>query len=199
MPKEVRIVPKKKAGPGWWTEGEKMEAVAAFLMLGNLRMVAATTRIPEDTLRKWKGSPWWIEAEAELRRGSKINLSARLKTALDKALPALEDRIENGEYFYNPALRKMDRRPMAARDLIKATATILDRQLIVEKQSQEEKQTDEGVLDRLTMLAAELVKFSKAKTIEGSPSLVDPIDVVPSEVKEIIDVPSAQNVPPQSA
>jgi hypothetical protein len=188
LPVERRVVPKKKPGPGWWTQQQKYEAVAAYLALGNVRLVVATTGVPEDTLRKWKAASWWKDAEDELRRSSKIELSGKLKKALDKALPALEDRIENGDFYYNIRTRQLERKPLPATTLVKATAVLLDRQMIVDKASQETKQTDEGLADRLANLAREMARFAKAKTIDGElvPTQGEIIDVVPAEDQVVL-------------
>lgn len=183
MPVERRVVPKKKPGPGWWTEKQKFEVVAAYLGLGNVRLVAATTGVPEVTVRKWKASPWWKEAEDELRKSSKIQLSGKLKKVLDQALPELEDRIVNGDFYYNVRTRQMERKPLPAHTLVKATATLLDRHLIVEKGAEDNKQTDEGLAERLKQLAQEMTRFARAKTIEGEalPTQSQPGEIIDAE------------------
>ena len=42
------------------------------------------TGVPDITCRKWKASPWWKEAEDEIRRGTKVQLSGKLTKAIEK-------------------------------------------------------------------------------------------------------------------
>jgi hypothetical protein len=164
----ARRIDKKKAGtPGWWSDKERLQAVSAYVVLGKVTLVAATTGIPEDTLRKWKMASWWKEAEDEIRRSNKIELSGKLSRIVDATLVQLEDRVANGDYFYNPKTGKFDRKPINASQASKITNDLVDKTLLLEKTATQERITEEGLDLRLKKLRDEMVRFAKAKTIEG--------------------------------
>ena len=181
-----RLDKRKAGGKEWWSEKERRQAVASYLLLGKITLVVAATGIPEVTLRKWKAAPWWKEAEEEFRRGSKIELSGKLSTIVNKTLVALEDRVSNGDFVYNPKTGEYDRKPITAAVANKITNDLIEKATKLEDQALSEKLTDEGLDKRLLKLKNEMEKFAKAKTIEGTahvqePSAMDQVVVFATE------------------
>lgn len=159
--KTVRTYKDPKAKRGWYHDNQRMEAVKAYCLLGKMTLVAATTRIPEDTLRHWKMQDWWKEAEEEFRRSSKIELSGKLTNIVNKTLLALEDRIDNGDFFFNPVEKKWERKPVNANVLQRVTSDLIDKQEILDKSATVEKANDETINNRLKFLAEQLIKFAR--------------------------------------
>lgn len=187
MPVVTKRVDKRKKGDGWWSDKQRLQAVSAYVVLGKVTLVAASTGIPEDTLRKWKQASWWKEAEDEIRRSSKIELSGKLSRIVDATLLQLEDRVANGDYFYNPKTGGFERKPINASQASKITNELIDKTLVLEKVATQERLTDEGLDDRLKKLRDEMVRFAKAKTIEGVKSnefLLSPERTVYEPVQE---------------
>lgn len=177
-----RIRKKVKGNNGWWSNEERIEAVKTYLILGVITHVAAATGIPEITLRKWKAQDWWKEAEEEYRNSSKIEVSGKLSRIVNKTITALEDRVSNGDFFFNPVSKKWERKPVGANILHKITSDLIDKQLILEKDTTKEKTSDEGINSRLDKLRDEMIKFAKARkpvTVEG-----EIIDVTETVVPE---------------
>lgn len=146
---------------------QKMDAVNAYLVLGNVMEVVRATGIPEDTVRKWKMTQWWTDAVDEIRRGNKLELSGRLQNVLQKTILQLEDRVVNGDFAYNPKSGKFERKAIAASVANRITNDLIDKTLTLEKAATKETLTDEGLESRLKKLKEEMIKFAKAKTIEG--------------------------------
>jgi transposase-like protein len=170
---KYRIDKSKAGGNTWWSDKQKYEAVAAYLLIGNLAQVSRMSGIPDITLRKWKAQPWWAEAEQEVKRASKLQLSGKLTKAIQLANLAVEDRLENGEFVFNPKTGELTRRPVSADTAVKVLNTLIDKQLVLEKHADENTHvTQEGVAERLEKIAHELLKFTKQPT-------GDVIDVVP--------------------
>lgn len=165
--KESYRIDKRKPGAGWWSEKERLQAVNAYVVLGKVTLVSATTGIPEDTLRKWKMADWWKEKEDEIRRSNKIELSGKLQNVVAKTLMALDDRVTNGDYFLNPKTGTLERKPISALHASKITNDLIDKTLLLEREATTEKVTEEGLDLRLKKLKEELTRFAKAKTIEG--------------------------------
>ena len=185
MPVVTRRVDKRRAGTfdkrgGWWSEKERVQAVQAYLILGKVTLVVATTGIPEDTLRKWKQQDWWAEAEAEIKRGSKIELTGKLATVVNKTLEVLEDRVVNGDFVYDRETKQYTaRRPISAAVANKVSADLIDRQVLIEKDTTKEFQNNEGLDDRLAKLRDEMLRFANSTII---PTENDEEPILESEV-----------------
>ncbi|MHB8602177.1 MAG: hypothetical protein ACYC9R_06345 [Nitrosotalea sp.] len=192
MPTVTKRIRKHEPGKGWWSNEERIEAVKAYLLLGKIKLVCATTSIPEITLRKWKSQDWWKEAEEEYRKSSRIEVSGKLSNIINKTMVELEDRVSNGDYYFNQVTRSWERKKINANVLHKITSDLIDKQLVLEKNIAVEKVNDEGVMERLEKLKDEILKFarqkSNTKTIQGEVINVEilPVDssVLPESVPQ---------------
>ena len=157
---------KKLPGPGWWGPDKKIEVVTTYLTLGNAPMVEAVTGVPRGTIRQWKMMEWWKELESQIRNEEDAELDVKLSKVINKSLDAVLDRVDNGDFIFDSKTSKFHRKPVHMRDALKAVTEVYDkRQLLRGKPtSRVEKQT---IQDNLAKLAAEFIKFSKSKTIEG--------------------------------
>lgn len=177
----------------WWSEKQKFEVVSAYVLLGNVAQVSRLTGIPEITVRKWKASPWWKEAEGEIRLSSKVQLSGKLTKAIELANIALEDRLVNGDFQYDYKTGKMIRKPVNADLALRALDRLIDRQEMLDNSMKKlEVTTDEGTNERLAKLAEQFVNFAKAKTIEAKIIGDTTYEVVEEAVR---DVPQAEASP----
>lgn len=151
-----------------WSQKQKVEVIQAYLALGNVMQVVAVTGVPEDTVRKWKMTQWWKDITDELKRSQKLQLAGKLKKILESTVVALEDRVVHGDYVYDKASGEFTKRkPVNAFILNQINNSLIDKQLLLEKSASEEKQDDEALEHRLKKLKDEMIKFAKAKTIEG--------------------------------
>ncbi len=171
-----RIDKKKPGNNGWWSDKERMQAVSAYVVLGSVRLTASSTGIPELTVRKWRMSQWWKDAELEIRNSNKIELSGKINNVVQATLKQLEDRVQNGDFFFNPKTGKWERKPINASVAANVASKLIDKSLILEKEATQDKASDEGLDDRLRKLKEEMMRFAKAKPIKG-----EIIDVVPVE------------------
>lgn len=166
----------KAGGNTWWSDKQKYEAVGAYLLIGNIMTVQRMTGIPEITLRKWKASPWWKEAEDEIRKASKLQLSGKLTKAIELSNLAIEDRLENGDFSFNPKTGQMVRKQISADTALKILSTLVDKQLVLDKAASEATTvTAESVTERLKKIADELKKFTSKKPLEEDIIDVEPI------------------------
>ena len=168
MPVVTKRVDKKVAGNnGWWSNKERHQAAAAYCILGKWALVSATTGVPQDTLRHWAMQDWWAEAVAEIRKSSKIELSGKLSNVVNKTLEVLEDRVVNGDFYYNRASQSFERKPISAQVANKITNDLIDRNQIIEKAAVQEMISEEGLSERLANLKQEMLAFAKAKTLDA--------------------------------
>ena len=156
----------KAGGNTWWSDKQKFEAVATYLLVGSMAQVSRLSGIPHITLRKWKAQPWWLEAEQEVKRSTKIELSGKLKKGIELAYAAIEDRLQNGEFFLDQKTGDIRRRPVSTEVATRAFGQLVDKQLLLEKHADSNVHvTQESVTERLAAIAAELMKFQQAKDV----------------------------------
>lgn len=156
-----------------WSDKQKLEAVSLYLQLGNLALTAATLKIPEQTIRDWRGTEWWERVAAELKIQDNIQFSQAAKRLIDKGMGVMADRLENGEWIYDQKKGKMVRKPVGLRDATTAVNSMIDKKLLLDKQ--EVKVVDaERLEDKLNKL---MDRFSQLATGQP-PKQVEVTDVI---------------------
>jgi hypothetical protein len=152
---------KKEHLPGKTWPGEKwVECVSQWLVIGNLKEVAAMTGVPYDLIRKWKGTLKWQEIEKEVRASQIINLDTKLGKIVEKSLDAVLDRVENGDFIYDQKSGEIKRRPAQLRDVHRVAVDAISKQDLVRKGM--EQRGDSGkqsVEEHLKVLAGEMAKW----------------------------------------
>jgi hypothetical protein len=115
-------------GPdGSWNIEKKLEVVGQWLIMGNMKLVAATSGVDYNLIRKWKGQPWWPEMVAELRATQNIEMDTKITDIIQKSLDATYDRVVNGDYVYDPRTGQVLRRPAPLKDVHRVAADLLQR------------------------------------------------------------------------
>jgi hypothetical protein len=147
---------------------KKIEAVTHYLALGNLRQVAAITGVSYPNIKLWKSQDWWKELEAEIKASRRLQTNSKLSKIVDKALQAVEDRIENGDIHYNRKTGELDRVPVSALTATKVANDLMQRQEALEKISaaEIEHQQTQTIQDQLMFLATEFAKFNAKRTVD---------------------------------
>ena len=152
-----------------YDEGTRTKAVILYRLLGSLAMVSAQMGLAYDTLKLWKRSEWWTDKEEEIRRASRSELSGNLRKIVDKAILAVEDRLEHGDYFYDQKTGEIKRKPVGAHVANAILGGSFDRAMALEKLMNSEAKTvdTEAIQDRLLKLAEDFERFARSKTIQG--------------------------------
>lgn len=160
-----------------WPMEKKIEVVSQFLVLGNMKLVAATTGVSHDLIRQWKGQPWWRELEAEIRQSQNIEMDTKLSKIVDKSLDAVLDRIENGDFFYDQKTGEIKRRQAPLRDIHRVSVDMISKRELIRGNATERKEnTQVSVAEQLKLLAQEFAKW------QGKPQ-----DIIDVEMVEVID------------
>jgi hypothetical protein len=110
-----------------YSDKEKMNAVCVFAVSGNSRRVAEITKIPEATIRAWKSTEWWNEILGRIHTEQDEELNSNLTKLINKAVDAVNDRIDHGDYIYDTRKGALVRKPVSARDLTVVTAISIDK------------------------------------------------------------------------
>lgn len=171
-----------------WSPAQKVDAVAKYLLLGNLMEVVRQSGIPEVTLRKWKAEDWWKETEVELRKQSNQELEGKLGSLIDKSINVTMDSLEKGDLVYNQKTGKFVRVPLKARVSHQITKDMIDRKFLLEKIANKEQYSEEAITDRLLLLKQEFLKFVNSKEIKNEESIREDQTAL-----EVIDVQVPQN------
>jgi transposase-like protein len=148
-----------------FTDKEKLRAVSTYAVAGNSRRVAEITGIPEGTIRSWKSTDWWHEAMQKIVVEQDDELGTKLTNLVNKAVDEVNDRLENGNYVYNPKLDKLIRKPVDAKELAIVTAISIDKRQLLRglptSRTENVSQTD-----RLTKLQEQFKQFVTAKEVK---------------------------------
>lgn len=151
----------------------KIKAVSQYLVLGNMKLVSATTGVGHQLLRAWKAQPWWKEIEAQIRATENVQMDSKLSKIVDKSLDAVLDRVENGEFVYNQKTGTIIRKPAAMRDIARVSVDMISKRELLRGNATERKETTQiSVADQLAQLALEFAKWN------SPPKPVETIDVV---------------------
>lgn len=166
-----------------WSDSQKIEAVTLWLSLGNLVLVAATLRIPEVTLRKWRATNWWKEIAEEIQLQDRIQLSATAKNIVDKSLGVLADRLENGDWIYDQKSGQMRRKPVAMKDALAVADKMLDHKERMDK-TVVATESQESVENKLTNLMEKFAALAAPQPAVVTDVIYVEKDNAPDEERE---------------
>lgn len=147
---------------------KRLEAVTLHMACGNMRQVEAVTGVSYSVLREWHNQDWWKEMEVEIKAARRTAVSTKLNKIVDKALSQVEDRIDNGDWRYNPKDKEFQRVPLSALAVNKVATDLMQRQEAIEKLQQTETVLQDNITiqDTLKHLALEFASFNKKRTID---------------------------------
>src|SRR3990167_7059735 len=144
-----------------WSEAKHIEVVTTWLVLGKIPLVSATTGVPEGTIRQWRTQPWWKEIEISVQTETDQELDAKLAKRIDKALDVIWDRLEHGDFMYDPKTGEFMRKPVNLKDTHRVMVDMLDKRLLLRKQPKEQ-QNQAAVGEMLKNLAKEFEAMAKS-------------------------------------
>lgn len=169
------------------SDATKIEVIKTYIALGgNIPLTAGATGIPFKTLDKWRCTSWWKNLVAEFKKAEKLELSAKTKSIIDRSLDLLHDRLEHGDYYYNPKTAVIERKPVNARDIHTIAKDMIDRKNILDR-AFEQTAPQEANGDKLASLAERFAKLAEATLENQKKPAVNVTDVV--FVKETDNAP----------
>lgn len=141
----------------------KIKVVEEWLTFGNLKLVAERNGIHYQTAKEWKVSKWWKEFEDDIQANRRIATQNKIGGIVDSGLDVVQDRLEQGDFFYDVQSGEVKRRPVSLRDAATAVNGLMQRQAILEKQNSQfaNKEQTKTIAEQLTLLASEFAKFTK--------------------------------------
>lgn len=157
-----------------WSTNQRLQAVSTYLMLGNMVETALVTGIPLPTLKVWKTTDWWKEYSLQIQAEDVQQMSSSLKRVVDKALKAVEDRIDLGDAQFDQRTGSIVRVPVKAHVALKITTDLLTKQQHLQD-NPVKQEVEKTIDDRLLKLSEEFAKFASKKLATSVP--VDVTDV----------------------
>lgn len=181
----LRNAGKKHRPRSMWPIEKRIEVVSQWLVLGNMRMVAAITGVGYDLVREWKTQPWWKELESEIRQTQNIEVDTKLSKIVDRSLDAVLDRVENGDFIYDQKSGEIRRKPANLKDIHRvAVDTISKRELLRGNATERREVTQVSMQEQLAMLAAEFAKWQGKPKETIDVDMVEVLDAVHDEREE---------------
>lgn len=131
------------------------------MMVGRWAVVSDATGVPVDTLKKWKQADWWKDYEREIRQASRIEVTGKLQKIIHKATDVVQDRLENGDIFFDSKTGEIKRKPIGAKVASDIMTKTIDKQILLEKIQDAPELQEEAIMDRLKSIQDQLRKNSK--------------------------------------
>jgi uncharacterized protein (DUF2384 family) len=188
----------------WHSDAKKIEAVTSYLVLGKSSLVEATTGIPSGTIRRWKQEPWWADLVSQIQTEDNQELDSKLSSRVSKALDIVADRLDNGDFMFDPRLGEFVRRPVSLKDTWKVNKEMIDLRFHLRKQRPVEAD-QEAVADILKNLAVEFGQMARKrlteKVVEGEVLSGSELQIGVPEVSGEVrpdqeEIPSQPSAPP---
>jgi hypothetical protein len=169
-----------------WPKEKKLQIVAQWLAIGNLRLVSEVSGVSYGLLRQWRMEPWWNEFEGEIRRTEGIQLDNKITKIVNKALEAVEDRLDNGEIVLNNKTGELVRKPVQLRDVHKVAADMVSRREQLRENARAAPEIQAiPVQDQLKALAMEFARMMNGKSNEVIE--VETVEIVREDIDNIMD------------
>lgn len=160
LPAETAVaVPELHSRSHSWEK--RMDAVAKYMLLGNMRVVSEQTGIQYSTLVDWKKSDWWPEMVDQIRRQKKTKTSDSITKIIEGSLEVLQDRLENGDWVLNNKTGEIIRKPVGVKDAAVIANQLMQRQIQLEDLIERNSKSTDSVQETLVALATEFAKWQK--------------------------------------
>jgi transposase-like protein len=168
------------------TDEAKLDAVKSYIALGgNLTLTAATIGISRNTLKGWKQTTWWTKLVQEFRSAERLKLSAKTKDIMEKAMSELSDRLERGDFIYDPKKGALVRKPVAAKELHRISVDMIDKSMKIDNSIDNGPEEDKEPENKLEKLAEQFAQLAIKAAEKKSPTkMIQVTDVVFAEEKK---------------
>lgn len=140
---------------------KRMDVVAKYMLLGNMRVVSEQTGVNYATLMDWKKSDWWPDMVDQIRRQKKTKTSDSITKIIEGSLEVLQDRLENGDWVLNNKTGEIIRKPVGVKDAATIANQLMQRQLQLEDLIERNSKSSDTVQETLVALATEFAKWQK--------------------------------------
>lgn len=158
-------------GPNAYSWQVRMDVVARWMLLGNLRLVSELTNVPYNTLADWKRQDWWTDMVDQLRRQKKQKTADTLSKIVETGVDILQDRLANGDFVLNQKTGEIVRKPVGVKEAQIIVNQLIQRQNELEKMAEKHSHKQENIQDTLSLLAKEFQKINNRMAKESAQTI----------------------------
>jgi hypothetical protein len=190
---------KRPVGGRQYTWEQKIEVATKYMQLGNARLVCELTGVPYQTILDWRRTEWWSDLVDELKQIKRSKQGVRLEEIVNEGLDVAQERLQNGDFFFNVKTGQIERKPVSMRDASQMVNNLITRQIQMEELAEKVSQRKESVKETLLMLSKEFAKFTKeqakanAQTIAFTEVNADHSKNGTIEYKEVYAIPEERD------
>jgi len=117
-----------------YSDIEKKDAAAAYLVYGNSKMAGKQLSIPSRTIRTWTKADWWPDYMAEAKEVMQAELDGRLTRIANLATENVIDRLEHGDEVLDTRTGEARRKKVNARDCMVLGGIAIDKRQILRRE-----------------------------------------------------------------
>ena len=150
-----------------WSETKRIEVATAHAMGLKATMIEVATGVPAQTIRHWRMQDWFKDLVSEMQREEDIEVDAKFTKILNRALDSVVDRLENGDFMYDPKKQRFVRRPIYIKDAARVADLVFDKRNLLRGKPTTITAKQEQLTDRLSKIALEFERFVNAKEVKG--------------------------------
>ena len=174
-----------------WSENKRIDVVTTWLITGNLAATAAVCQVPLVTIKLWRKQPWWNDLVIDIQTESDQELDAKLAKRIEKSLEIVNDRLEHGDFQYDPKTGQFVRKPVSVKDGWKVASEMIDKRWLIRKMPQ--NQVDQAAVgDILKNLANEFADMARKRVRYASPENPQQNETPDQEKQEVLECSSSQ-------
>lgn len=170
------ISPVGRTGKRPFTDEEKIQVISVYLATNSVKLTSETTGVTEQTIIAWKKSAWWDKMVTDIYHRDAQSKASKMSRSVNKALDLVQERLENGDYMYDPRTGEIKRVPVKLAELIKATNSLVSNQQLLERKTESAVKEVEQT-DKLTELANKFAAFASAKNKRETVTIEDAVIV----------------------
>lgn len=149
------------SAPNSYSWQTKMDVVARYMLLGNMRVVSEVTGISYHTLADWKKEDWWQEMVEQIRRQKKLKSADTLTKIIETSVEIIQDRLEHGDFILNNKTGEIMRKPVGVKDANMIANQLMQRQAELEEVIDRTATKQDSIKETLDLLAKEFQKMNR--------------------------------------
>ncbi len=150
-----------------YTPHDKLQAVAAYVITGDLDRAEQHSGVPRGTIAGWKRNTEWFPAMmAQVREQQGELLDAEITSTIHDIVGEIKDRVENGDEVLHTKTGEMLRKKIPAKDLAITMAVLYDKRALARGDATTRTETV-STENKMDFLREEFRKFASAKQIDA--------------------------------
>lgn len=159
----------------WHSEEDRIRAATVYAATGSCVRTSEITSIPAGTIRQWRTQEWWPQIIDRIQSEEDDELDVKFTNIVKKSVDQINERIDNGDFFFDQKAGEAVKVPVKAKDLGVIASIFMDKRDLIRRKAKsnvEEASTRE-LLNQIANTVRDFVKNTKQKTIDGEVTRVD--------------------------